>query len=300
MSRYLGKLVTPAKVKPHRWSLDPARVDPDWRWVWEQVWFAVPLWEDTFVPGLEALDVPIFEYISHEKLFLDGTAWNWVRTEHGLAISFTTTDRLRLSLGKEIREPRTQSTVLLIRRNHDTTARESSSFGTGSSGGGDPGHRIQAHLPFSDGIVYWDFGGSSGANRLTVAHTKTTNIEYWAFTAGSQGSAIYLNGNELASQSTAITRTASTDNWGIHSGATFAGDNEDIYLLMFLNTQWSAAQVAEWYQDPYGMIREEPRPQARPEVAATTTTTEFLPEFPDQILDKPTAIPYGETPVNTA
>src|SRR5206468_3154902 len=64
--------------------------------------------------------------------------------------------------------------------------------------------------PYSDGTCYWDFGGTSGANRLTAAGLtfSTTVPERWIVTAGPQGSAIWQNGIKVASQATAISRVA--------------------------------------------------------------------------------------------
>src|SRR5260370_1456226 len=98
-------------------------------------------------------------------------------------------------------------TCLIIRRKVDTTARASSLFGTEDDGSFPAFHGCGAHVPYSDGTVYWDYGGNGGANRLTVAGlTFTTLVEKWTFTAGPQGSAIWRDGIKLASQATALTR----------------------------------------------------------------------------------------------
>jgi hypothetical protein len=63
--------------------------------------------------------------------------------------------------------PTTAVTVLLRKRKQDTTARAAGSFGTTSGGTSD---RCGAHLPYSDGTYYFDFGGTTaGATRVTVA-----------------------------------------------------------------------------------------------------------------------------------
>ena len=55
-------------------------------------------------------------------------------------------------------------TILYIRRPRDTTNRASSAFGIIHSSAVES---VGSHCPYSDGTVYWDFGGNGGSNRLT-------------------------------------------------------------------------------------------------------------------------------------
>lgn len=102
----------------------------------------------------------------------------------------------------------TQATVLLVYRHRDTTARNSAAFGV-DTGGGSFGRRVDAILPFTDGNIYFDYGGVvEGASRLSVAITKDTLWHWWAFTVGGGfGMRIYRDGVLLASNSGTPSRT---------------------------------------------------------------------------------------------
>lgn len=150
--------------------------------------------------------------------------------------------------------PTTACTIALIRRKRDATARNSAIFGGSTTAA----QRIGAHLPFSDGNVYWDFGGTSSPNRLSVSGLSFAGIEKWVFTAGPRGSAIYRNGIKLTSQSTAITRTAGTSDFFLNLGnGAAAGDNQDLNAFIMLDEQWSDALAQWWCAEPYAHFRSE-------------------------------------------
>jgi hypothetical protein len=165
-------------------------------------------------------------------------------------------------------------TVACIRRKIDTTARACASFGATASANSD------FYNPWSDGIVYWDFGGQAGANRLTWSgYSISTQVEHWVFVGGSLGSAIYLNGIQRANQSTAITQSSASLDWSINYDIGQAsGDLQEFFFFGIWNTQWSAATVAQWNAEPYGLLY---NPAQRfwsfPSVAAAGPTT--LPVF---------------------
>lgn len=180
---------------------------------------------------------------------------SWVASAGGVAGSLATggnywdygqNDKLRL--------PSTSCTVAVIRRKQDTTARASGLFGVNGSGLTD---RIGAHVPYSDGTVYWDFGGAAGANRLTWAgYTPSTAVEYWTFVAGLRGSSLWLNGIQRATQIVPLTRIPDTFNFYVGAGNDLAtGDSVDLYQLLVLNTEWDQAQIRQWMVDPYGMLQ---------------------------------------------
>ena len=68
----------------------------------------------------------------------------------------------------------------------------------------DPYNRINVHVPFADGVVYWDFGNSSGAGRLayTPPAPMVGTWQHFAFVASQSGNymAIYRNGVQEAYQ----------------------------------------------------------------------------------------------------
>ncbi|PWU15579.1 MAG: hypothetical protein C5B50_15205 [Verrucomicrobia bacterium] len=85
-------------------------------------------------------------------------------------------------------------------------------------------NRINIHLPFADGKVYWDFGNSGGAGRLsyTLPVTALASWQHFAFVASQSGNymAIYRNGVQEA----------------VKPGMTpFAPYNSDLVLGAFLD-----------------------------------------------------------------
>lgn len=114
--------------------------------------------------------------------------------------------------------PTTQVTIAMTYRKTDVTLRASVAFGllevSGVNG------RIGVHLPYSDGLVYWDFGpGVEGTSRLSV-NGLTFGEDTWVFTAGPRGMEIWQNGIKRASNSGTSTRSPST---GSYQFALFGG-----------------------------------------------------------------------------
>lgn len=98
-------------------------------------------------------------------------------------------------------------TFMLRKFKTDATAR-TVGFGVATS---TDGERCGGFLPYSDGTVYWDFGGSTGNNRISKAGL-TFKDDLWHFVAGTRGMSITQNGIEVAVSGTAVTRTATTTN----------------------------------------------------------------------------------------
>ena len=89
--------------------------------------------------------------------------------------------------------------------------------------------RCGAHVPFTDGTVYWDFGGAStGATRLTASGLSFSALDVWAFTTGPRGMEIWQNGILRASNSATPTRTASTAQFGLGHHALAPGVGSDL------------------------------------------------------------------------
>jgi hypothetical protein len=149
--------------------------------------------------------------------------------------------------------PTSGATFLVIRRKLDTTNRTAALF----SVGGDDSTTCDALCPWSDGVVYWDFGGFSSPNRLTVSGLSfsTTTPERWVFTAGPRGSAIWQNGVKVASQATAVTRSGQSGNVTLNyrnPGAT--GDLQDLNFFQVNNYQWSDELCRWWSAEPYAHL----------------------------------------------
>lgn len=198
-----------------------------------------------------------------------------VQTQGGQGVNFANTDiEFRFGADSEIPIPTSRVTVLVIRRKTDGTARACSMAGvTGASGT----ELFNIHCPYSDGNVYWDFGGSTSPNRLSYTPATVTGVQKWAFVAGGNGSAIYLNGVQQASQGTAITRTNAGNFFTLNNGAAGSGDLADYYFFAVLDAEWTASMVQWWNAEPYAMFSAAP-PLRRifvPPAAAAPVSTAF-------------------------
>jgi hypothetical protein len=77
--------------------------------------------------------------------------------------------------------------------------------------------RLGGHFPYSDGNIYWDFGGTTaGTTRLSVAAGTVQPTDTMVLTAGPRGMEIWRNGSLLASQGGSPTRTNQVGGaWGL-------------------------------------------------------------------------------------
>ena len=73
--------------------------------------------------------------------------------------------------------------------------------------------RCQAIVPWSDNNIYFDFGGSSGVNRLTITGQSwpLNSWNHMVFIAGSIGMQVWRNGLLIGSSATAVTRSVSSN-----------------------------------------------------------------------------------------
>lgn len=81
--------------------------------------------------------------------------------------------------------------------------RASSAFAIGRTD--DINNRLQAHVPWDDNVVYWDYGSTSSGGRLTASYRDYT--DKWTHVAlvsdGSTFQAIYLDGKQVSSSTRA-------------------------------------------------------------------------------------------------
>lgn len=123
-------------------------------------------------------------------------------------------------------------------------------FGLDSSADGS--RRCGTHFPFSDGTVYWDYGGNTaGVNRLTAAGLTFTD-DFWCFTVGPRGMEIWQNGILRASNAATPTRSGTTLPYllGMHGTAT-APDDAECAMFLVAQRQWAPAEIVRCFDDPW-------------------------------------------------
>ena len=116
----------------------------------------------------------------------------------------------------------TEATVLIAGKLIARFGSGAGSFGV-ASGDLDVSKGIGAYIPYSDGKIYWDFGGETeGTTRLSVAGLTFSSGDVFVFTTGPRGMEIWQNGKRVASNSANPTRTASSKAFGLR-GHYFTG-----------------------------------------------------------------------------
>lgn len=176
-----------------------------------------------------------------------GPGWNFPATNRFFSVADLTSTAVNSI-------PTDQVTCLFIRRKTDTTLRAAKHFGNSVS---TLANRCGLHAPFSDGNLYFDFGGASGNNRVTVTgQSWTTQADYFAVTAGSSGLIVYRNGGEIGNNGgNVVTRSQTAgESFTINSGEGSNGDLEDIFFFAISRVEWPPSLVQWWMQEPYGMF----------------------------------------------
>lgn len=156
--------------------------------------------------------------------------------------------------------PTDKTTILYIRRPRDTTSRAAAHFGGIAS---ELDERLFAHVPFSDGNIYWDYGDPTGTGRTTwTGYTKVVGqVDTFVFLAGARGGAIWLNGEQKATNGTASTRNSTSDgnkNFYIGDGlglSNYAGDAVDVLYFAVWNRELSDAEVRSVSANPYQLLQ---------------------------------------------
>jgi hypothetical protein len=141
---------------------------------------------------------------------------------------------------------------VLSYRKTDTTFRNTS--GWGIVDGGTLANRCHAHMPFTDGTVYFDYGGAtSGATRVSVAGLTFGN-DVWAFTVGARGMEIWQNGVRKASNTATPTRTNSGNPFRLFGGSGDADLAESDFIRVY-SAQPDTGVLAWMGVEPYAMLR---------------------------------------------
>ena len=141
-----------------------------------------------------------------------------------------------------------QATILILYRHRDTTLRGAALIGTLVQGGSFES-RITLGAPFSDGNVYWDYGGATeGTTRLSFAYTKDTAWHWWAATVGGgYGMRVYRDGLLLGSNSGTPSRTLNASHISFGADQFWGTDNADVAELFTFGRTLSPDEVYEWY-----------------------------------------------------
>lgn len=146
-------------------------------------------------------------------------------------------------------------TLMVVYAKRDTTNRASGLLGFNFGSGG---ARFGAHAPYSDGNIYWDYGGSTnGSSRLTVSgQTWVARApSVWMYTCGPRGMECWRDGKLVGSNSGTPTRTGAAAYLylGTHEGG--GGDLDDYYTIGIWGRQLEKQEIGLLSKDPWAMYQ---------------------------------------------
>lgn len=178
-----------------------------------------------------------------------GSAGTW-EYDRGHAFAFTSTSTQAFSLrsdGSEILKDKNLTIVMYGGRN-DGTDRAFSAWGVT---GANDAARCGCHLPYSDGNAYFDFGGTGAPNRQTIGGLTYTNHDVWVQRAGDRGHQIWQNGEKVAGNSTAVSRTNSTGAFqlGFHGG--IGNDLVKYRVFLVYHRELNQDEIHALSKDPF-------------------------------------------------
>ena len=144
--------------------------------------------------------------------------------------------------------PRTQGTIMIGYRKSDTTNRASSAFGINNNAGV---LRINASVPYSDGVVYWDWGTTGTPGRVSKSGL-TFGDDIWAFTNGARGQEIWQNGILVASGADAGDRGSTSNTFALGNGVSgLTADLAEWDFFYMWGTQIPTAWIQQITERPY-------------------------------------------------
>lgn len=136
--------------------------------------------------------------------------------------------------GSNLILPTLGCTILLHHRKTDGTNRDSHPFGVAVT---DNNQRCNVHLPFVDGVVYWDYGDISGNNRISVGGLSFGD-DLWAFAAGGAGMQIWQRYNYgmpilRASSTIGVSRVSTTNDFRLGGSVNTSDLAENAFLYVY-------------------------------------------------------------------
>lgn len=167
-------------------------------------------------------------------------------------------------------------TMLICYRKTDATLRSTAAFGSGATTGG---IECTGFIPYSDGVVYFDYGGSvAGTTRLSVSGLSFGD-DLWVFATGLGGMQIWQNGLLRASNAANPTRTTSASTYFAVGPFTAFTDFADTALVMSWRRQLAAADIRAVSINPWQLFQ-----PVTTLVIAPTITAPSVSRFPALML----------------
>lgn len=194
--------------------------------------------------GLWVFSQP-YNLITGEPTALTGSAYYGTGHQGVIGRTVAGTNRVQLASDSRNIVPTSGGFTVALHYRKIGSPVDSSGFGCDASADG--GSRAGTHMPWSDGTLYWDFGGFTGATSRLTAAGLTYGDDFWVFTSGPRGMEIWQNGFLRSSQAGSANWAPTSNPYmlGMHGTA---GNSDDSECAIFLTCarQWSPAECAAW------------------------------------------------------
>lgn len=206
-----------------------------------------------------------YDAVTRQRATSSRSTWAWVATANGMIARGTTGgaggSQITLGLIDSLVPLAPPVTVMMIYRKNDSTNRNTTHFGANQDS---PSSAVRCDLtaPFSDGNVYWDFGGTSaGTSRLSfVAGSLIQSRSVLVATAGSGdksavGMSLWHNGVKKASHTGVVPSRAASSQPLVVNGAdlTSGADLAEYEAIYVWNRALSDDEIIELSSSPYSM-----------------------------------------------
>lgn len=146
--------------------------------------------------------------------------------------------------------PDSNVTVALTWQKTDSTNRSNVAFSISYGLDGHP-YTCHAAIPYSDGILYWQFGQNG---QIISASGLTYGEDYWVFTVGGRGMEAWQNGIMVASGGSNYTRSVNKLHPFVIGGTDAAFFNSDlarINVLCVWDRQLATEEILALSANPY-------------------------------------------------
>lgn len=248
------------KFAPHPWEVSRERVAPDCQWSHFGLVVAFPGWKmfsksngGVFgVAQTEGKSDPIHPRRAMRCSAAPGRGLRGQTYEVAAGDHFLNNPMVSVYTPHVPDFPTGPASVVLHYRKLDTTNRVSGAFGFANVG---TGPILGCHLPYSDGTVYWDYGGNTaGTTRLSVAGLSFGD-DVWVFTTGARGMEIWQNGILRASNAANPTRTNTAADWGLFTYSITNADFAESGCCLLYKRQLEVEAIHALTIDPWTPFR---------------------------------------------
>ncbi len=247
----MGVITLDRKIKPaiSYPRLNKTLVEPEFQGLWDDLLVLAPIWLGGGAVVQNLADP------TREGTIVDTANTVWRHGRRGRVLEqlvpsplSANADYIDFLPNAEV--PTTAVTILLHQRKTDAINRRAGAFSIDSQ----DTDKCAAHIPWLDGKVYWDFGGTiEGTSRLSISGL-TFGDDVWVFVAGSRGMEMWQNGTLVGSHGNSVTRTVGSVNWRLGTGASYGNDLVEYSFLALWERELSHSEIRLASNNPFGMI----------------------------------------------